>query len=149
MGHLKITILALLCSTPFSIYATEQSPDIRDSVEARLLDCIKSNFSKSCWLQTFQGKIVPWLKEKEKPVLIEGEKHWQNWLDGRKVFDVYKVESVEKAQIFDSRAYIVERDDGEVAGLVVGFRRATGNWYVSDLKSDNTKAFLDKIISTP
>lgn len=81
--------------------------------------------------------------------MVEGEKHWQSWLNGRKVYGVYKAEAVEKAQIFDSRSYIVERDDGEVAGLVVGFRRATGNWYVSDLKSDNTKAFLDKIISTP
>lgn len=146
MGSFKSAVAVCFLISSVGTFATEKTVDIRAQVEAQLLTCAGDNFSRNCWVKTFSGKIVPWLADREQPVLTSGEKHWLDWLSGGAVYGVYKLDAMQKAQIFDSRSYIIERADGEVAGLIVGFRRVAGKWYVSDIQSDNTKVFLDRIL---
>ncbi|WP_288406265.1 hypothetical protein [uncultured Pseudomonas sp.] len=146
MKILKSTVSMFFILLSMSAFSGEKTEDIRAQVEVQLLRCVGDGFPRNCWIKTFSGKIVPWLAGREQQVLSAGEEHWLDWLSGGSVFGVYKLDAIQKAQIFDSRSYIVERADGEVAGLIVGFRRVAGKWYVSDIQSDNTKAFLDRIL---
>lgn len=139
--------ISLLCSSAACAAGQPTPADIRSETELALISCLKAGIKESCWIKALQGKLPPWLADKEADSISKSEAWWKGWLGDGKVYGVYKVEAQVRGEIFDGRSFVVEKDDGSTAGLIIGFRRVAGTWYVGDLQGGDRQPLLDRILN--
>lgn len=82
-------------------------------------------------------------------IITKSREAYLAWLDGHSVFKVHVGPSDKRAGVFESRNYLIERDDGEVIGLHVGYRKVVGSWYVYSLQGGTDDNFIRSILDMP
>lgn len=123
--------------------ASEASEPIQDvdMFEADYLRCIKSGFADGCWTKTFLGHALPW-EENELSVLRTNESAYVKWLDGQKIYKIYPGIKEVKAEIFQNRSYVLERDDGAAVALWISYWQVKSKWYIHEVLGSSDDEFV-------
>jgi hypothetical protein len=121
-------------------YASEPIQN-KERFEAEYIKCIKSGFSDSCWIKTLSGHALPWA-ENEEQVLASNNASYIKWLDGQSVYKVHPGIKEVKAEVFDNRSYVLERDDGAAVAVWISFRQVKGQWYIHEVLGSSDDEFI-------
>lgn len=119
-----------------------------DAFESSYVRCIETRFDNNCWEKSFIGHFDKW-QNNETMIITKSREAYLAWLDGHSVFKVHVGPSDKRAGVFESRNYLIERDDGEVIGLHVGYRKVVGSWYVYSLQGGTDDNFIRSILDMP
>lgn len=128
-------------------YANSMVANI-DSLEISYIKCIEMRFENDCWDKAFIGHFDKWQKN-ETTIITKSQEAYLAWLDGRSVYKVHIGPSDKRAGVFENRNYLIERDDGEVIGLHVGYRKVLGSWYIYALQGGPDDKFIRSILDMP
>lgn len=93
-----------------------------DSFESSYVRCIETRFDNNCWEKSFIGHFDKW-QNNETMIITKSREAYLAWLDGHSVFKVHIGPSDKRAGVFESRNYLIERDDGEVIGCMSAIER--------------------------
>lgn len=102
---------------------------------------MQAGFADKCWTKILSGHAAPWV-ENEEGVLRDAEAAYVSWLQGQEVYKVHPGIKEIRAEIFDNRSYVLERDDGAVAAIWISFRQAKGKWYVNAVMASSADEFV-------
>ncbi|MDQ0126542.1 hypothetical protein J2W17_005528 [Pseudomonas lini] len=147
MKHYFILVVAMALGNISTAFANSMAVNM-DSLESSYVRCIESRFENSCWDKAFIGHFDKWQKN-ETTIITKSQEAYLAWLDGRSVYKVHLGPSVKRAGVFENRNYLIERDDGEVIGLHVGYRKILGSWYVYALQGGPDDKFIRSILDMP
>ncbi|WP_434603091.1 hypothetical protein J3P85_07120 [Pseudomonas sp. Z1-12] len=142
-----ILVIAMALGTTSTAYANSRIANI-DSLESSYVKCIETRFENNCWDKAFIGHFDKWQKN-ETTIITKSQEAYLAWLDGHSVYKVHIIPSVKRAGVFENRNYLVERDDGEVIGLHVGYRKVLGSWYIYALQGGSDDTFIRSILDMP
>ncbi|WP_024671572.1 hypothetical protein [Pseudomonas tremae] len=113
----------------------------KDKFEAEYVKCMQTGFADKCWTKTLSGHAAPWVDNEEK-VLRDAEAAYVSWLQGQGIYKVHPGLKEIKAEVFDNRSYLLERDDGAGAAVWISFRQAKGKWYVYEVMASSADEFI-------
>jgi hypothetical protein len=120
----------------------------KDKLEAEYIECIELNFKGGCFSKVFSEYFDRGASESEK-VLADTEGFYIRWMSEHSVYKVHAAGKVLRAGVFDNRSYLIERSDGQLSGILIGFRKIKGNWYVYDIQGGNTDSFIRGLLDMP
>lgn len=145
-------IIAVLSFSTFFVGACVAGERIQDKqkFEKDYLSCMEAGFKNRCFSGVVRGHFEPWVTpDKEKPLLENFEAFFDHWLGGA-VYQVHPADAVTKAGVFDNKVYLIERDsDGELAAVIVGYRRIKGEWFIYHLEGGSGEKFIRSILDMP
>lgn len=143
---LKLLATFAICFISLTSYADTLS-DL-DKLESQHLSCINKSFKKECLHKTLSGHWDPSNKHGETNILTV-QKYFTDWIDGHSVYRTHSVRKEAFSDLFEVRSYILERDDGDLAGLIVTFRRIKEGWYAFDLQGGTSDDFIRYTLKMP
>lgn len=79
-------------------------------------------------------------------IVGEAQKFYSGWSSEHPVYDVHLASKERFSDIFEYRSYLIERDDGGLAGFRIGFVRLKGVWYIFDLSGARTDKFIREML---
>lgn len=126
-------------------YGSEIIPNLNE-FELRYSECATDNFKNECLRNIFAGHFDPRLQGGAE-LLRNTERFYANWLNGYSVYKIHFARTDEFSNLFETRNYLIERSDGALAGLVIGFRRIKGDWYVYDIQGGVTDEFIRNMLN--
>lgn len=151
-GHMKknlaLKVFALgllLISAAFSTGSLAKDINDRDAFEKQYIKCFKEQLDKGCFEEEFSGALD--FRIKDQDVVSKINESFLVWMKGQKIYDIYKVESQKKAQIYDVRTYLIEQESGNIMGVAVGFIRVAGEWRIFEMQVSNKHKFLQHILN--
>ncbi|WP_248795635.1 hypothetical protein [Pseudomonas sp. MWU13-2105] len=145
---LKKAVFCLsLLATASSAYSNDAIA-YKDEFENQYVQCIKDKLAEGCWDKVFSGHFDPW-QTKEKDLISKSQTALSAWIGKHDIYKVHLGPKETKGEIFENRAYLIERDDGQLVGIRIGFRQVKGQWYVSELMGSPDEAFIRSIINMP
>jgi len=145
---LKKAVFCLsLLATASSAYANEAIA-YKDEFETQYVQCIQSKLASECWDKVFSGHFDPW-QAKEKELISKSQSVLSAWIGQHDLYKVHLGVKETKGEVFENRTYLIERDDGALVGLHVGFRQVKGEWFVYELMSGSDDAFIRSILHMP
>ncbi|NWA25171.1 hypothetical protein HX870_30785 [Pseudomonas gingeri] len=145
---LKKAIFCLsLLATASSAYANEAIA-YKDEFEGQYVQCIEDKLDSDCWNKVFSGHFDNW-QLKEKDLISKSQTALSTWIGKHDIYKVHLSPKETKGEVFENRAYLIERDDGQLMGLHIGFRQIKGQWYVYELMTDTDDAFIRAILNMP
>ncbi|WP_434563047.1 hypothetical protein [Pseudomonas sp. Z4-20] len=147
---MKINSLLVTAVALWNISAAHANSEISniDSFEKSYVSCIGTRFKDKCWDKAFVGHFDKWQKN-EATIISKSQEAYLAWLNGHTVYKVHIGPSVQRAGVFESRSYLIERDDGEIIGLQVGYRKIVGSWYIYALQGGPDDKFIRSILDMP
>jgi hypothetical protein len=135
-----------------TVLASEPVPiEDRDAFEKEYLECFMSGLKDNCFISIFSEHLDYGFANPDE-LLRELN---SSYLDMQKIHSpIYKIHVLDKiirADVFDSRTYIVEYFGGTMKGLHVVFRKVKENWYVFaiSMKGDRDGAAFYRILNIP
>ncbi|MBD8576983.1 hypothetical protein IFU04_22335 [Pseudomonas syringae] len=146
MKHLLISLIAATAISAEAARATSLPILSPDKLESTLVTCIELGFIEGCWRKNLEGNFDNKQPDAQMAITLS-EKNYIGWLGGKRVFKVHHGPVEKAAGIFESRAYIIERDDGELAGLVIGFRKTLGKWFLYELNGSPSEEYIRSILN--
>lgn len=144
----KVIVSLMLClAATQSVHANEKIENL-DAFEGKYLECIKEGLVDKCFSKILAGHFNVFFEGSEK-YLTNAERSLTTWIGGRPVYAVHPASIVRLGEVFENRAYLIERDDGQLIGLLVGFRKMHGDWYVYDLQGGVEDTFIRRLLKMP
>lgn len=136
-----------LLATASSAYANEAIA-YKDEFENQYVQCIEKKLAADCWNKVFAGHFDQW-QTNEKDLISKSQGALSSWIGQHDIYKIHLGPKETKGEIFENRAYLIERDDGRLVGIHIGFRQVKGQWYVSELMGSPDEAFIRSIINMP
>lgn len=121
-------------------HASEPIKD-KNSFESQYVRCMQVGFANGCWIKTLSGHALPWVDNEDK-ILRDSEAAFIKWLEGKSVYKIHPGTKEVRAEVYDNRSYVLERDDGAVVAIWISFRQAKGEWFVSEVMASSNDAFI-------
>lgn len=142
MNYIKILTSALSLAMLLSpISRGSESASSIDDYNKKFMACAKDSFPNGCVQKMFSGRLVPWMAHQDT-VLGDMEKTWKRWLGERKVFAVHSEPAEISMQIFATQKYLIERDDGQIDGVWLIYRKLLGVWMLQEGQSGTSTEFI-------
>ncbi len=147
MKKMVVVLSGLLLAS--ACVAGERIKD-KDVLERDYLSCMADGFKNKCLSSVLGGHFDPWTKaDDEAKILANTEAFLQRWIGGKGIYGVHRASAQVKADVFDNRVYLVERDDGELAAFNVGFRKVKGDWFIYELEGGTSDKFIRGLLDMP
>ncbi|MBV6749434.1 hypothetical protein KV580_03940 [Pseudomonas chlororaphis] len=143
----KAVFCLSLLATASSAYANDAIA-YKDELENQYSQCIENKLASDCWSKAFSGHFDKW-QTKEKDLISKSQNTLSAWLGQHEIYKIHLTPKETKGEVFENRAYLIERDDGQLIGLHIGFRQVQGQWYVSELQANTDDAFIRSILDMP
>lgn len=145
----KAGILLIGICTLFTSNAIAQNSikDL-DKLESEYLKSIRADFADKCWQNTIGGHFD---KGQSKPdaIAAASQEAFTGWIEGKSIYKIHPVAHEVKADLFDNRSYILERNDGALLALEMGFRNRLGEWYIYLLHAGPDDKMVRKVLNMP
>ncbi|WP_191488491.1 hypothetical protein [Pseudomonas sp. FEN] len=136
-----------LLATASSAHANEAIA-YKDEFENQYVQCIQDKLASDCWGKVFSGHFEPG-QLKEKELIAKSQGVLSTWIGKHDLYKVHLGPKETKGEVFENRAYLIERDDGQLVGVYVGFRQIKGEWFVYELMSGADDTFIRSILHMP
>ena len=120
----------------------------KDEFENQYVQCIENTLAADCWSKAFSGHFDKW-QNNEKALISKSQTALSAWLGQHQIYKIHLNPKETKGEVFENRAYLIERDDGQLIGLHIGFRQVQGQWYVSELLANADDAFIRSLLDMP
>jgi hypothetical protein len=141
--------LSIVVGLVFSAVAMASEPIVdKDAFEKRYIDCIMSGAKDNCLVSIFSNHRDPQFRDQDG-VFERLNKYYLEKIASPSVYKVHVIEKTMKAGIFDNRSYLIERDNGSLAGFYVSFRNIKGKWFMFAFKFNNSDEFVYKLLGMP
>jgi hypothetical protein len=143
--------LILLVGLVFSIAAMAKEPvpiEDRDVFEKQLITCIMSELENDCIISLFSAHLDPDIEDRDD-FIINTNSFFKKELENSSVYEIHVIDKVIKADLFDSRTYIIEYSSRKFLGLHISFTGIEGKWYVSYLDAGDSEEFIRRILGLP
>ncbi|MDR3055027.1 MAG: hypothetical protein LBU53_06440 [Zoogloeaceae bacterium] len=120
----------------------------KDAFEKQYLDCIVSGARDNCLVSIFSNHLDPQFTNQD--VIVDRfSRYYQEKMATPSVYKVHLIEKTIKAEVFDNRSYLIERDNGSLVGFYVSFRSIKDKWFVFTFKVSNTEEYVFKLLGMP
>jgi hypothetical protein len=139
----------VLESEDFSTNAMANEPITdKDAFEKQYIDCIISGATNNCFVSTFSNHRDPHSKDLDE-ALEWVNKYYKEKIAFPPVYKIHVIEKTIKAEVFDNRSYLIERDNGSLVGFYISFRRIKDKWYVFTFKFGDMDEFVYSLLGMP
>jgi hypothetical protein len=137
-----------LCAT---VQAESVPIEDRDAFEKRYIECVMSGLKNNCISGLFSKHIAPTVTpEDANQLLVALRTIDDNYRkEGLPVYKVHPVDRVLRADITESRTYIIERSNGLFIGAYVNFVKIKGAWYMGSFGMDGSNKLTEDILKLP
>ncbi len=145
---LKKAVFCLSLLATASAACANEAIAYKDEFESQYVQCIQGKLASDCWDKVFSGHFEP-SQSKEKELIAKSQSVLSAWIGQHDIYKVHLSPKETKGEVFENRTYLIERDDGALVGLYVGFRQVKGEWFVYELMGGADDAFIRSILHMP
>jgi len=142
-GVLLVTIAAAYAQTPV---------EDKDAFEKQYIECIMSGLKNKCFSALFSGHFSPEAEDRA-PYISQATKSlymfdgFANQLGS--VYQVHLLDKIMRANVLDSRTYLIEHSNNRFSGAYISFIRVKGEWYVISFNISDSDEFVKKLLKLP
>jgi hypothetical protein len=123
-----------------------------DAFEKKYIECITSGFKNKCFSVLLRGHFAP-DAEGQTPRIPQATAashkvdEFANQLGG--VYQVHPLDKTIRANVWDSRTYLIEHLDGRFSASHINFVKMKGEWYVFSYGFNQADGFVKQLLKLP
>jgi hypothetical protein len=123
----------------------------KDAFEKQYIECFMSGLKGNCFISVFSGHLDQTVENPNETLSRTNSFYLDIQKRHSSIYKIHILDKIVRADVFDSRTYIVEHSDETLIGLYVVFVKRKENWYVYSIymKDNDDGELLHRILNLP
>jgi hypothetical protein len=131
-----------------NVMAASEPIEDKDDFGKRFVDCINLGAKNNCLSKVTEKHVDPSFRGGAAD-LRKAYKFWETNLSECRVYKVHVLDKVVRADLFESRPYIIECADGAFLGAYINLRKVKERWYVFGFSLKDSEEFVFRLLDYP